>query len=1197
MTKFLYNRMIYLFYHSNTSFISIRTDFFLACFSTLINLSVVASPFQQGEIRISIQQKNVLLSKVFNEIESKTNYSILIRNNDVNVNEVVSIEAKNKTVGEILELLFKGKDIKYEIQNKRISVYKPARKKTSGSIRGNVKDSNGEPLPGVNIVVHGTKIGVITDIDGNYFLSNVPEGTHVIDASFIGYEKKSVTVKGLKNGEQRQLDFTMSYGVKLNEVVVTALGIKREEKALGYSISKLDNDDFTQTVSANWLGGLSGKVAGLNFDQSSAAPGASIRVTLRGEGSLSHDRNTALFVIDGVPVSSDMSASNDGGGYSNTDAPIDYGNSASDFNPDDIESISVLKGPAATAMYGSRAANGAVVITTKSGRITKGLGVTFSSSAVFEQASFWPDFQHEYGSGDYRRQTVGSTEVKPAEFSFWTVGDTPRNYSRYSFGPRYDGSLKYLYASRNWETDEYTKLPFVEQDWYKGFFETGMTFRNSVTIDGNNGKGGSVRLSITDQRNSWIVPNTGFDSQNINLSVSQKLNRFLKLSGKVTYYRKNSDNLPMSGYSTASPLYTLIWSPTSVSVNDYYNEYKSGRINKVYEEGLKTNLLINATADNPYLQVYEQLNTLARDRVYGNVSLDISLIKNKLNLALRSGMDMSNDFRTQRKPFYSNGYMSGMYKEQTVYNLEMNNDFLLSYKDRFGDFDINASLGGNSMYSNYRNVIITASRLLEPGIYMLRNSDGNLLVNPTRRRKGINSFYGFANIGWRNMLYLELTGRNDWSSTLAPGNNSYFYPSVNVSVLLDEVFNLHQRASWIDMLKIRGSWANVGNDTDPYELEQVYNNSDFVGSYLLSNKVQNYNLKPENVESWEFGLEARMFKNRLGLDFTFYNTNTTDQIINVPADYATGASSRIINAGKVNNKGIEISANIKPVRTRDWKWNMTLNWSKNWNKLVELAPGVNLWQLNTKNTIGQRVFIYAYPGKELGRIYGTGYERAPEGAFYRDENGNKVDCSGQVVVDAATGNPVLGTELRDLGSIYPDWKAGMTQTLSYKNFTLYMSFSAQMGGHAYSVTNFGLSYMGKLKNSLEGRYDGLIHPGVNRAADGTYTKNEKITTDIVDYYNLVKWNRNNVEENTFSTSFLKMKECRLDYKFTPKMCSALRLQGLSLGVFATNLFCITQWPQYDPEVASFSGSSLYRGVETGGYPMTRSYGVNLKLAF
>ncbi|MCS2582850.1 TonB-dependent receptor [Bacteroides sp. BFG-551] len=373
--------------------------------------------------------------------------------------------------------------------------------------------------------------------------------------------------------------------------------------------------------------------------------------------------------------------------------------------------------------------------------------------------------------------------------------------------------------------------------------------------------------------------------------------------------------------------------------------------------------------------------------------LDISLIKNKLNLALRSGMDMSNDFRTQRKPFYSNGYMSGMYKEQTVYNLEMNNDFLLSYKDRFGDFDINASLGGNSMYSNYRNVIITASRLLEPGIYMLRNSDGNLLVNPTRRRKGINSFYGFANIGWRNMLYLELTGRNDWSSTLAPGNNSYFYPSVNVSVLLDEVFNLHQRASWIDMLKIRGSWANVGNDTDPYELEQVYNNSDFVGSYLLSNKVQNYNLKPENVESWEFGLEARMFKNRLGLDFTFYNTNTTDQIINVPADYATGASSRIINAGKVNNKGIEISANIKPVRTRDWKWNMTLNWSKNWNKLVELAPGVNLWQLNTKNTIGQRVFIYAYPGKELGRIYGTGYERAPEGAFYWDENGNKVDCS------------------------------------------------------------------------------------------------------------------------------------------------------------------------------------------------------------
>lgn len=344
---------------------------------------------------------------------------------------------------------------------------------------------------------------------------------------------------------------------------------------------------------------------------------------------------------------------------------------------------------------------------------------------------------------------------------------------------------------------------------------------------------------------------------------------------------------------------------------------------------------------------------------------------------------------------------------------------------------------------------------------------------------------------------------------------------------------------------------------------------------------------------------SHFFKNRISFDVAYYDSETTDQIINVPSDWATGASSMVINAGCVRNNGVEVAMHFRPIEHRNWSWNIDVNWSKNWNELVELAPGVNVWQLNASNTIGSKVFIYAYPGTELGRIYGYGLQTAPEGAFYYDEQGRKIDCSGQDIVDAETGNPILdGTNLKDLGSIYPQWKGGFTTSLRYKNLSLTASFAASYGGKAYSLTNSILSYMGKLTNSLEGRYDGLVHPGVNVAEDGTYSKNTTITTDAVDYYNTVIYPRANTESNVFDTSYLKMKELRIEYALPRSLCTKTKIfQSASVSFFATNLFCITNFPQYDPEVASLSGSSLYRGVETGAYPMVRSYGFSLKLGF
>ena len=1072
-----------------------------------------------------------------------------------------------------------------------------------GTVVGREGSQAAVPLVGVAVVVKGSlRNHAVTDLQGRYSI-RVPSSTDTLQFTYLGYKPLERVV-----GSRTRLDVEMlSESQQVDAVVVTALGLTRKEKSLGYAVSTVGSEDLNNTVTNNWLNGMAGKVAGLNFDTSSAGPGGSIRVTLRGEGSLAYDKNEALFVVDGVPINSGMTSNTENGSYGSTVSTIDYGNGASDLNPDDIESVSVLKGPAATALYGSRAANGAIIITTKSGLKSGGLRVTFNSNVTLEQAGFWPDFQEEYGSGVYESAQIDGVTTPP-EYSYWNVAadksDTGQKITRYharsSFGERYDPSkMRYIYSSRNWDTDEYTRKPWVAPDWYKGFFRTGVTYSNSISIEGGNGKGNSARVSFKDMRNDWIVPNTGYESQNLSFSFSTRISKAVTVSGKANYYRKNSDNLPSAGYSTASPLYALIWNPSSVSVDDMYAEWSEGRIAAMNAAGTTgSGNLINPSSDNPYFMVYEQLNTQDRDRVYGNVSVNVNIWREKLTLMLRGGMDLNNDFRTQRKPQYSIGHTKGWYREQTVRNFEMNTDFMFNYKDSFGDFHLSAALGGNRMYQKFQNVTQTAENLQEPDVFLLVNVDGRLLSSNTRREKGVNSLYGYVNLSWRDMLFLELTARNDWSSTLAPGNNSYFYPSVGVSFLLDEALGFRERAPWIDMLKLRGSWANVGNDTDPYQLTAIYSNSDFQGGYRLSSAIQNYNIKPENIESWETGIEARLFGGRIGLDVAYYDSTTTDQIITVPADWATGAASKLINAGEVNNRGVEVALDLRPVETKNWRWDIGLNWSKNWNELVALAPGVEMWQLNSKLTVGSTVFTYAYPGGVLGRLYGIGYETAPEGSFYVDEAGKFVDCSGARIIDAETGNPVLTETLKDLGSIYPNYKAGLNTRLSYKGLSLAMTFTAQQGGRAYSVTSAVLSTLGKLENSLPGRYDGLIADGVNLHADGTYSKNRTVTRNVVEYYNLYAQYRNNIEQHVYSTSFLKLKELRLDYSFPEQICRRLRVvRSIQLGFFATNLFCWTKWPQYDPEVASWAGGSLSKGVETGGYPMTRTYGFNLKLTF
>ena len=554
-------------------------------------------------------------------------------------------------------------------------------------------------------------------------------------------------------------------------------------------------------------------------------------------------------------------------------------------------------------------------------------------------------------------------------------------------------------------------------------------------------------------------------------------------------------------------------------------------------------------------------------------------------------MDLNNEFRTQQKPKGAKTYINGMYKEQTVFDYEMNNDFLLRYTKKLNDFDLSASFGGNNMMQSYRSNTSLAESLVVDRDYRLSNSVDRPKVTSTRRQKAINSFYGIISASWRNMVFLDVTGRNDWSSTLAPGNNSYFYPSVSGSIVLSDL--LHIDTPMVNFLKVRASWANVGNDTSPYQLLNYYNNSSFTGGFNMPTNKANYNLKPENVESWEFGLEGRFFDSRLTFDVAFYNATTTNQIISVPVDITTGVYNTIVNAGEINNRGWEVSARVQPVRNKNIRWDMNFTWSRNRNKVVELAPNLDSWTIAT----GPRGEIRAVPGGSLGDLYGSGYEKAPKGSYVMADDGSTIDVSGWDIVDS-DGYPVLASEFENLGNTQADWKAGWMNSISYKNFRLSFSFSAQWGGQAYSFTNAMLGYQGKTKATLPGRYDGLIHKGVNQNADGTYSINKTVTASIESYYNLRVFNRDNVVNNTFSTSFLKMKDIRLEYTLPKKIAAKTKvLQGASLAFFATNLFCWTNWPQFDPEIATMNGSEITKGFETAAFPMTRTYGVNLKLQF
>ncbi|UOE47173.1 SusC/RagA family TonB-linked outer membrane protein [Mucilaginibacter sp. SMC90] len=1116
--------------------------------------------------RITFGTEGTTLKDAFQQIEKLGDISISYNNSLLDDKRKVNIAKAERSLGETLDLLLKGTTCTYKAAGER-NILIIAKTQDRGSIKGKVVDEKSEPLPRATVKIPGAGATTISGIDGSYTLSVVP-GNYTVEASFISYETKRIQNVSVSSNANTVLNITLSPADnKLNEVVVTALGIKREDKSLGYSAPVIKGDQLTNALSGNWTDALSGKVAGLNLIRSNSGPAGSNKIILRGENNLTGD-NEALIVVDGVVINqgSGRRTSNAGEsayGTSSDNMPADYGSNLNDINPEDIETVTVLKGPGAAALYGQRGANGAIIITTKSGKKHSGLGITFNSNASLESVNRWPDLQYEYGQG-----TAGSRY-----YSFGAGPDGASTSATSSaHGPKFDGQLFYQLdpVTQKQSTVRTPWVPYKNQ--IRDFFDVGQTFTNSVSVDGGSDKT-TARFSATNVTNHWITPNTGYTRNSIALSVNSKINDKLTINAKVNYNNKNSDNLPGAGYGNQSLMYWFIFWQPNADLNWLKNYWKNG------QEGKAIFYPFSSFPENPYAVSYEFINRSNRNSVTGNVEALYSVTK-EFSIQVRATLDMGYEQRAQQRPYDAGTkYPKGSYRTQNIYSEEQGADFLLRYNKKIThDVNISATAGGSMLRNNYNRDEVRADSLVYPGVYSMANNAGPLVTLPYKSKYAINSFYGLLSTSFKDYLYVDLTARQDWISTLATANRTdqvgFFYPSASMSFLPSEAFKLPK---FIDYVKVRASLAGVGSGTtNPYQtsFNYVSAGSTYAGGLQNPRTLSNPDLKPLRTTTLEVGAETRMFNNRFGFDIALYTGNTKNQILSRTVDQSSGYNQAVINVGKVNNKGIEISLNGTPIRKANvFSWNVTATFSANKNTIEQLADSAVVLR-NGPTGGGQ---IVARVGGSMGDMYGRGYLRSPD---------------GQIVYDAATGFAKLSDDLVYLGNTIPKWKASMGHDFRYKQFNLHLLFDAQVGGVSYSLSNYKLAEQGKTTLTLPGRYNGIIGKGVIQNPDGSYKPNDVIATDIDGYYRS-HYGIDNAEGNTFSTNFLKFREARFDYSLSPRLVKRLGLQRATVGVYGRDLYIWTKWPIFDPEFGTLSGTDIVQGFEVAQFPSTRTFGFNI----
>jgi len=1025
---------------------------------------------------------------------------------------------------------------------------------------GRVLDKNNVPLPGSTVVIKGGTNGVITDFDGNFKIV-LPSGNNILIITYIGY-----TSVEFNAANKTSADIVLSLDSQaLKEVVITALGIKREKKSLGYASQELNSEEVSSAREPNLLNGISGKVAGLQITNSPSGLGGSARVSIRGDASLNINGNSPLFVIDGTPISNEIVGSSGAGTQD-----VDYGNGASEINPENIESINVLKGPAAAALYGARAANGAIIITSKKGKSQNGvLGVSINTGFTIEKLLLLPDWQNEYGQGNN------------GQFEFVDgAGSGINDGVDESWGPRLDtGSLIAQFDSPRADGtrggDLVSNSPIIPTPWVsnpdntKDFFNTGYTKTNSIAIS-KSGDLGNIRFSYQNLDQKGIVPNTNLKRNTFNLSSGLNLTDKVTLNANINYIKTDSGNRPSLSYGTESIMYLFAWYGRQLNTNSLRDYWMPGK------EGVQQFNYNYNYHDNPFFNVNENTNAQDKDRIYGNVNVTYK-INDNWSAMVRTGRDFYNELRTKKRAFSTQRFPLGYYREDNIFFEESNTDFLVSYDKTFKEkWNVNISAGGNQFRQKQDFTQTVAPQLINQGVYSFNNTRKPLEVSSNNKEKRINSLYGFARFAYDDKLFLDITGRNDWSSTLPINNNSYFYPSVTLSAIASDIFDLPQ---FVSFAKIRAAYAEVGNDTDPYKLQSFYTNETPFGENPVlteSSLIPNANLKPENTSSYEFGLDVRLFKSKVNLDVTYYSGTTKNQIIPISTDVASGYTSKLINAGEVKNYGFEAIAGFTPVKTDNFTWKSTFNFSTNKNKVTDLG-GVN-YTLTERNG----AFIQAREGGSISAIYGRGFQRSPDSQMIFNDQ----------------GIPQRTDELVYQGDYAPDYTLGILNSFKYKAFDFSFLLDTRQGGIVVSRTKTIASTSGQLKETLVGRETGIVGEGVVNTGtieNPIYTPNT-VNVDARTWNNRY-YERDNVEAAKYDASYTKLRQVTLGYSLSKTFVEKLPITSARFSVTGRNLILWTDNPHFDPETVSVSGGTLQPGIENMSYPSTKAYTFNLRIDF
>ena len=1033
------------------------------------------------------------------------------------------------------------------------------------NLTGLITSENKEPLPGVSIKWKNLNVGAISDEKGAFSIKVPKDGSELV-FSYIGFKPQTVKITN-----QTSLSIVMVTDESgLNEVIVTANAITREKKEIGYAVATIKGDVLLQARDPNVLNSMAGKIAGVRITQQSGTVGGSSRVMIRGANSLS-SASEPLFVVDGIPIS------NSSFNNSETDivtGGVDVGNRASDLNPDDIESMTVLKGAAASALYGSRGRNGVIIITSKRGNANpnKKMNIAVNSSYRFDDVFRLPSVQSEYAQGNlgvYNAQSSGGWGPKISSMT-----DVVTDYK-----------------------GEKSKAVGYPDNW-KNFYQRGNTFINSISFDGATDKS-DFRMSFTNLNQTGTIPDSKFARQTFSINGGKNITNRLNVRAWVNYVRSTSEGRPAQGSNTTNIIPTILTNlPATIDINEL-RENLFAPATQAVPPGWIGNLAraidLNGVQNNPYYVLKFNQFTNVVDRIYGGSSLDYK-VTDWLNLTGRVGTD----FFTENRRFVTSkgtrGRLNGQFDTNNIYERELQTDFLATISKQINpNFGLKAILGHQFNQRTARRERVISEGLNIADLYTFANAQSNVASNFASRKEIIGT-YADISLDYKNYLFLNVTGRNDWSSTLPSNNNSYFYPSVSTSFVLSEAFaesNIFQN-DILSYIKLRANVANVGSDEDPYQLAFTYNpltqandiytfNIQYpiggASAFAATNVIPPSDLKPQRQTSYELGADLRFLGGRIGLDFTVYKNINYDQIISIAVPQSTGYAAKRLNVGQISNTGIEAMLTATPIKTRGgFRWDMAFNYNKNRNVVDKLATGLSEFIVTSGDGFG--IFISAKPG-ETFNIQGVGW--------LRDNNGN-------IVINEKTGLREKGAR-KLLGSIYPDWTLGINNSFSYKNFTGSFLVDIRKGGVINSQTVSILRGSGMASETIAGDRQPFVDAGVNKNADGTFKPNVTPVASVQQYYNNLD-NSSSPESNTFDGSFAKLREIRFAYSLPAKVIQKTPFGGISFGIEGRNLLLLKSYvPHIDPESNVLGTGLIGEGLERGSVPSSRSIGFNLRFTF